>query len=173
MKTQLQQMTLHYSSEELADLRNLKKFNYSKTYIGENGVTWTNGKYDAQKWVENFLVNRGCVAPKINMPGIAAFGHVPMHIDNSSTNNYLTLIFPIKGIGELAHFEDEEKYQKKQFKESLFTHDAMYPLIFDDSLPHSFAVCDKDCDRACHRCVAILANVHVDSLKQIFDLRKL
>lgn len=169
LKTELQEMSVFYRQSELDALRKLRKFPYGKVHIDEmRRVAVVDRKYDVDGFVNKFFQDRGIKAPRHNNAIIAAFDEVPMHTDHISTSNYLTLIFPIKGHGELIYFKNRTGLKTINIIHRDFLEDAQYPIIFDDTLPHSFC-----CDRyKCKRCVAILVNVHIDTLKELFGLRK-
>jgi hypothetical protein len=92
--------------------------------------------------------------PLINEIGLFGFSNVNMHIDAIHGADYKTLIIPVKGRGELAHFVNDE------IEHSLFDlEDFRKVIILDDHKPHSFVS-----DTA--NCFAILASIHIDSIPE-------
>lgn len=76
-----------------------------------------------------------------------------MHVDNVWFVKTKTIIFPLKGRGELAHFQKPSDLPNK-IKYSQYyplAHPYWHPLFLDDSLPHSF--CSNQ------NCLALVLNV--------------
>lgn len=114
-----------------------------KKRFEENGVAPVDANKDMKKYVINFLKKRGIARPKIWNFGTFTFKNVDMHVDNMSPKSAGTLIFMIKGRGELSHWDGKKIHH---------THmDQLDAVFFDFNLPHAF--------KSNHICQALLVDI--------------
>ena len=124
-------MRLQFSPVERRTLAKLRsQFCRAGGTVGRQEIVPLTGHPCMMEFCENFWRARGIARPQVRDAGLFKFRSVGMHTDNFFGAEYLVLVVPLKGMGNLQHIH------KGEIEDDYF--DGEHALVFDDNQPHSF-----------------------------------